>query len=259
MPPAGIAAAFGLALLSHGRISFPHPSRYPGGVVYAVGTAFYRRVPLPRGAAGPAAEPGPARALGGRRRGPHLCRRHPCQLGRPRPAGPAGRSRHRSRGWPAGAHDGRHRGGLHGSCRHSLRDVHDHGLPRACRGWPNPVPRPAAPPTRAPGSSRRAATGAAPMRVAGADAAARSVLPEPTSPRAGPPARRAAHQKGSTSTSPSASRSARTATSWSWPAGRPAGRRNRIAELLEAAAARAGPAHRPPRGAAVAGDAAPRS
>jgi len=37
----GIAAAFGLALLSHGRLSFPHPSRYPGGVLCAVGTAFY--------------------------------------------------------------------------------------------------------------------------------------------------------------------------------------------------------------------------
>jgi hypothetical protein len=37
----GIAAAFGLALLTHGRLSFPQPSRYPGGIVYAVGTAFY--------------------------------------------------------------------------------------------------------------------------------------------------------------------------------------------------------------------------
>ncbi len=37
----GIAAAFGLAILSHGRISFPHPSRYPGGLLAAVGTAFY--------------------------------------------------------------------------------------------------------------------------------------------------------------------------------------------------------------------------
>ena len=37
----GVAAAFGLALLSHGRLSFPLPSRYPGGILYAVGTAFY--------------------------------------------------------------------------------------------------------------------------------------------------------------------------------------------------------------------------
>lgn len=38
---AGIAAAFMLAILSHGRLSFPAPSRYPGGVLYAAGTAFY--------------------------------------------------------------------------------------------------------------------------------------------------------------------------------------------------------------------------
>lgn len=36
---AGIAGAFIVALLGQGRISFPAPSRYPGGVLYAVGTA----------------------------------------------------------------------------------------------------------------------------------------------------------------------------------------------------------------------------
>ena len=38
---AGIAAAFVLALLRNGRITFPAPIRYPGGVLTAVGTAFY--------------------------------------------------------------------------------------------------------------------------------------------------------------------------------------------------------------------------
>ena len=38
---AGIVAAFVLAVLRHGRISFPAPARYPGGVLTAVGTAFY--------------------------------------------------------------------------------------------------------------------------------------------------------------------------------------------------------------------------
>jgi hypothetical protein len=38
---AGVGAAFAMALLSTGRISFPSPGRYPGGAVYAVGTAFY--------------------------------------------------------------------------------------------------------------------------------------------------------------------------------------------------------------------------
>jgi hypothetical protein len=38
---AGIAAAFVLAVLRNGRISFPAPRRYPGGVLTAVGTAFY--------------------------------------------------------------------------------------------------------------------------------------------------------------------------------------------------------------------------
>jgi hypothetical protein len=38
---AGIVAAFVLALLRNGRISFPAPVRYPGGVLTAVGTAFY--------------------------------------------------------------------------------------------------------------------------------------------------------------------------------------------------------------------------
>jgi hypothetical protein len=37
----GVAAAFAIALLRHGHLSFPAPSRYPGGVLYAVGTAFY--------------------------------------------------------------------------------------------------------------------------------------------------------------------------------------------------------------------------
>ena len=38
---AGIAAAFVLAVLRNGRISFPAPGRYPGGVLTAIGTAFY--------------------------------------------------------------------------------------------------------------------------------------------------------------------------------------------------------------------------
>jgi hypothetical protein len=38
---AGIAAAFVLAVLRNGRISFPPPIRYPGGVLTSVGTAFY--------------------------------------------------------------------------------------------------------------------------------------------------------------------------------------------------------------------------
>ena len=38
---AGIAAAFVLAVLRNGRISFPAPGRYPGGILTAVGTAFY--------------------------------------------------------------------------------------------------------------------------------------------------------------------------------------------------------------------------
>ncbi len=38
---AGIAAAFALAVVRNGTISFPRPSRYPGGVLTAVGTAFY--------------------------------------------------------------------------------------------------------------------------------------------------------------------------------------------------------------------------
>jgi hypothetical protein len=37
----GVATAFALALLTTGRISFPSPGRYPGGALYAVGTAFY--------------------------------------------------------------------------------------------------------------------------------------------------------------------------------------------------------------------------
>jgi hypothetical protein len=37
----GVAAAFMLALLTIHRISFPVPQRYPGGALYAVGTAFY--------------------------------------------------------------------------------------------------------------------------------------------------------------------------------------------------------------------------
>ena len=38
---AGVAAAFVLAVLRRGRITFPAPARYPGGVLTAVGTAFY--------------------------------------------------------------------------------------------------------------------------------------------------------------------------------------------------------------------------
>jgi hypothetical protein len=37
---AGIVAAFILAILRNGRITFPAPARYPGGVLTAVGTAF---------------------------------------------------------------------------------------------------------------------------------------------------------------------------------------------------------------------------
>jgi hypothetical protein len=37
---AGIVAAFVLAIIRNGRISFPAPSHYPGGVLTAVGTAF---------------------------------------------------------------------------------------------------------------------------------------------------------------------------------------------------------------------------
>ncbi len=38
---AGIVAAFVLAVLRNGHIRFPAPTRYPGGVLTAVGTAFY--------------------------------------------------------------------------------------------------------------------------------------------------------------------------------------------------------------------------
>jgi Type II CAAX prenyl endopeptidase Rce1-like len=37
----GIVAAFVLAIVRNGAISFPRPARYPGGVLTAVGTAFY--------------------------------------------------------------------------------------------------------------------------------------------------------------------------------------------------------------------------
>jgi hypothetical protein len=37
----GIAATFVLAGISRGRVTFPHPGRYPGGVLAAVGTAFF--------------------------------------------------------------------------------------------------------------------------------------------------------------------------------------------------------------------------
>lgn len=37
----GVAAAFILAILTNGHVSFPAPNRYAGGAVYAVGTAFY--------------------------------------------------------------------------------------------------------------------------------------------------------------------------------------------------------------------------
>lgn len=38
---AGTVAAFVLAVLRNGRISLPHPARYPGGVLSSVGTAFF--------------------------------------------------------------------------------------------------------------------------------------------------------------------------------------------------------------------------
>ena len=38
---AGIIGAFVLAILRSGRIRFPPPGRYPGGVLYSVGTAFF--------------------------------------------------------------------------------------------------------------------------------------------------------------------------------------------------------------------------
>jgi hypothetical protein len=38
---AGIVAAFVLAILRNGRISFPSPGRYPGGVLMSVGTSFF--------------------------------------------------------------------------------------------------------------------------------------------------------------------------------------------------------------------------
>jgi hypothetical protein len=38
---AGIVAAFVVAILRNGRVSFPSPKRYPGGVLSSVGTAFF--------------------------------------------------------------------------------------------------------------------------------------------------------------------------------------------------------------------------
>jgi hypothetical protein len=38
---AGVVGAFVLAVFINGRISFPSPGRYPGGVMFAVGTAFF--------------------------------------------------------------------------------------------------------------------------------------------------------------------------------------------------------------------------
>jgi hypothetical protein len=38
---AGTAAAFVLAILVNGRVVFPYPARYPGGILSAVGTAFF--------------------------------------------------------------------------------------------------------------------------------------------------------------------------------------------------------------------------
>lgn len=38
---AGVVGAFVLAMIVNGRLDFPRPGRYPGGVVTAVGTAFY--------------------------------------------------------------------------------------------------------------------------------------------------------------------------------------------------------------------------
>lgn len=37
----GVVAAFALAIIRNGRVSFSRPGRYPGGVVSAVGTAFF--------------------------------------------------------------------------------------------------------------------------------------------------------------------------------------------------------------------------
>ncbi len=37
----GVVAAFALAFLRYGRLNLPRPGRYPGGVVSAVGTAFF--------------------------------------------------------------------------------------------------------------------------------------------------------------------------------------------------------------------------
>ncbi len=38
---AGVVGAFVLAVLINGRLDFPRPGRYPGGVVFAIGTAFF--------------------------------------------------------------------------------------------------------------------------------------------------------------------------------------------------------------------------
>jgi hypothetical protein len=38
---AGIIAAFVLAIVRNGRVNFPSPMRYPGGVLTAIGTAFF--------------------------------------------------------------------------------------------------------------------------------------------------------------------------------------------------------------------------
>ena len=38
---AGVIGAFVLAALIYGRFDFPRPGRYPGGVVFAIGTAFF--------------------------------------------------------------------------------------------------------------------------------------------------------------------------------------------------------------------------
>ncbi len=38
---AGVVGAFALAMLINGRLDFPRSARYPGGVVFAIGTAFF--------------------------------------------------------------------------------------------------------------------------------------------------------------------------------------------------------------------------
>ncbi len=172
------------------------PARYPGGILGGRRHGLLRRVPLPRRA--------PRRAaLAGR-----------CRTGwpsAPRPliyagavrasAGGRGllalarRAGHRRRGRRPRAHDGRHRGGPHGPCHHSLRGVHDHGLPAGAE--PVPLLR-ARPPARRHRRLARLAHPAARRARRGGDgddgrgaAAARSVLPDAAAvaPAGRPPGR----------------------------------------------------------------------